>query len=149
MQYQANLTSPATGPWTPGYAATAQGIAPAQINALLANTALWQSRPGLVLADYIQPQTGANVVFPAPPTGGVGPCVMFCVMTLPTPNAAATATTPATTRANDGTVALRFRMEQATRGLQQPIVVNGTAPANDGISYIGGMVSPRNWWPAP
>lgn len=156
MQYTANLFNAAgTAGWTPGYTKTAEGIKPAQIDLLNSPTNLYQGREGRVLIDYIQPQTtdkGEKDLFVAGSTPDplVDDCVLFCVTKTPTPMAAATATTSATTRANNGQVDIRFRMQQKVNGFDKPFVVTGTDPSGAKTNpYIGGVVSPRNWWAAP
>lgn len=137
MQYKSNLFG-----WNPGYTGPSQGITAAKITEL---NSLYPGRPGVVLADYIQPQTtsnDANDLFPTATTTNAAAvnCMVFCVTATP-------ATTP--TRSNNGTVDVRFRMQQNSKGLSKPVVISGTAPNAPANSYIGGVVSPRNWWPQP
>ncbi len=134
MQYNANLVG-----WTPSYTQPSDGVTnppsvPANSNGR-----------GILLVDYVQPQTndnGANDLFPKTGTAPKD-CLVFCVVKTPTKDPAKTPQ-----KANDGIVEVRFRMQQKLRG-QNDIIVNGTDPINPtsgNNSYIGGVTSPRNWW---
>lgn len=138
MQYKSNLVG-----WTPNYTNPANGVSSAQINTLLSGAA-YQGQGGNLLADYIQPQTNdgsANDLFPATsPAAPQDDCQVFCVLRTPS-------TSP--TKSNDGAVEVRFHMERRIRGSGKAITINGTNPAGGSTSYLGGIVSPRNWWPQP
>lgn len=139
MQYKANLIG-----WRPDYKTPSEGVSVESLQQLTDNPGLYQGKSGDVLADFIQPQKtdGTDTdLFPIsdPPNPAIDDCQLFCVIKTPS-------TTP---RVNDGTVDIRFRMQQDNVNFTQPTIVNGTDPNETATTpkpYIGGVVSPRNWW---
>lgn len=150
MQYKANLIG-----WRPQYKTPSEGVSLESLKQLTDNPGLYQGKSGDVLADFIQPQKtdGSDTdlfVASTPPNPAIDDCLLFCVIKTPS-------TTP---RVNDGIVDIRFRMQQDDSRFSQPTIVNGTDPKEDTVTgtpttgsatdapkpYIGGVVSPRNWW---